>query len=208
MPPLTRMLDDPGPRRLVARVAALVRAPAAEWRIIADEPATRLSLVTGYILPLAAIGALAMFVSDVVFGEPVPLIGRVRADPAAALASALLLVAFKVIVVFGVAALVDVLAPHFGGQRDRLRALKLVAYSHTPFWLAGVTNLLPGLRPLLLLGAVYGVYLAFLGLPVLMRCAGERTLRYALVAGTCALMLFTAFVALVTLATGLGPELL
>jgi len=208
MPPLSRLLDDPGARRLVARVAALLRSPTAEWRVIAEESATPLSLVTGYVLPLVAIGALAMFVSDVAFGEPVPLIGRVRADPAVALASALLLIAFKVIAVFVVAALVDALAPHFGGQRDRLRALKLVAYSHTPFWLAGASNLLPGLRPLLLVGAVYGVYLAFVGLPVMMRCAGERTLRYALVAGTCALMLFTAFAALVTLVTGLGPEIL
>lgn len=207
MPPLSRLLDDPGARRLVARVAALLRSPAAEWRVIAAEHATALSLVAGYIVPLAAIGAVALFVSDVVFGEPVPLLGRVRADPAAALASSLLLIAFKVIVVFGVAALVDVLAPYFGGRRDRRRALQLVAYSHTPFWLAGVSNLLPGLRPLLLLGAVYGVYLAFVGLPVTMHCDRARTLRYALIAGTCALLLFTAFAALVTLATGLGPEL-
>ena len=205
--PLTSWIADAGARRLAGRVTGLLRAPAAEWRVIADEPATPLSLLIGYILPLAAIGALALFISDVVFGEPVPLLGRVRADPATALASALLLTAFKVIAVFVEAALVDVLAPSFGGQRDRLRALKLVAYSHTPFWLAGVTNLLPGLRPLLLIAAVYGVYIAFVGLPVMMRCTRERTLRYALVAGTCALMLFTAFSALVTLATGLGPEL-
>lgn len=206
--PLTRLLGDPGARRLVARAAAILRSPAAEWRAIATEPATPFSLVTGYVVPLAAIGALALFVSDVVFGEPVPLLGRVRAEPAAALASSLLLVAFDVIVVFGVAALVDALAPQFGGRRDRLRSLQLVAYSHTPFWLAGFTNLLPGLRPLLLLGAVYGVYLASVGLPILMGSDRARTLRYAVVAGTCALLLFTAFSALVTLATGLGPELL
>lgn len=205
--PFTPLAAHPGARRFAGRVAALLRAPAAEWRVIADEPASPLSLLTGYIVPLAAIGVLALFISDVAFGEPVPLLGRVRADPATALASALLLLAFKVIAVFAVAALVDVLATGFGGQRDRVRALKLVAYSHTPFWLAGVTNLLPGLRPLLLIAAVYGVYIAFLGLPVMMRCNGDRTLRYALVAGACAFMLFTAFSALVTLATGLGPEL-
>lgn len=205
--PLTRLLDDPGARRLGARVVAVLRSPASEWPVVAAEPATPLSLVTGYILPLAAIGALALFVSDVVFGEPVPLLGRVRAEPAAALASSLLLVAFEVIVVFGVAAVVDALAPQFGGQRDRLRSLQLVAYSHTPFWLAGVSNLLPGLRPLLLLGAAYGIYLAWVGLPILMRCDPDRRLRYALVAAVCALLLSTAGSALVTLATGLGPEL-
>lgn len=206
--PLTRLLGDPGTRRLLARVTALLRSPAAEWRAIAAEPATPLSLVSGYIVPLAAIGAVAMFISDVAFGEPVPLLGRVRADPATGLAAALLLLAFKVIAVFAVAALVDALAPSFGGQRDRLRALKLTTYSHTPFWLAGFTNLLPGLQPLLLLGAAYGVYLAFVGLPVMMRCDRSRTLRYAIVAATCALMFFAAFAALVTIATGWGPELL
>ncbi|MFO1414881.1 MAG: Yip1 family protein [Burkholderiales bacterium] len=206
--PFDRLVAIPAARRLAARVTALLRAPAAEWWVIARERATPRSLVTGYIVPLASIGAIALFVSDVAFGEPVPLIGRVRADPATALASVLLLLAFTVIAVLGVAALVDALAPHFGGRRDRLGALKLATYSHTPFWLAGVTNVLPGLRALLILGAVYGVYLAFTGLPVLMRCERPRTLRYALVAGACATLLFTAFSALVTLATGLGPDLL
>ena len=199
---------DGGCRRLVARVTGILRAPAAEWRRIADEPATPFSLVTGYIVPLAAIGAAALFVSDVAFGEAVPLLGRVRADPATAFASALLLLAFKVIAVFAGAAFANALAPHFGGQRDGLRALKLVAYSHTPFWIAGATNLLPGLRPLLALGAVYGVYVAFVGLPVLLRVAPERALRFALAAGACAALAYIGFAALITLTTGLGPELL
>jgi hypothetical protein len=196
------------PASIVDRVKTLLRAPAAAWPAIADAPVSPYHLVTGYVAPLAAIGAVALFIGQVAFGEPVPLLGRVRADVATGLAAALLLLAFAVIAVLAESALVNALAPHFGGQRDALRARKLVAYSHTPVWLAGIVNAFPGLWPLLPLAALDGLYLGYIGLPILMRCPPARALPYSLAVGAGALVLFVAFAALVTLATGLGPEIL
>ena len=40
------------------------------------------------------------------------------------------------------ALIIDVLAPSFGGQKDFVASLKLVAYSSTVVWLAGIFHLI------------------------------------------------------------------
>ena len=47
---------------LVARVKAILLTPRTEWPVIEGEPATVASLYTGYIIPLAAIPAVASFI--------------------------------------------------------------------------------------------------------------------------------------------------
>jgi hypothetical protein len=98
-----------------------------------------------------------------------------------------------------------VLAPTFDGQRDPLRALKLTAYSYTPAWVAGVLQLVPALGVLALLAGCYGLYLLYLGLPVLMRCPQEKSLGYTIVLILCAIVVSVAIGVLSTCAvTGLG----
>ena len=60
-------------------------------------------------------------------------------------------------------------------------------YSHTPLWLAGIFLLIPGLNFLLILG-VWGVYLLWTGLPLLMRVPRERALPHAILVTACALI--------------------
>ena len=106
---------------------------------------------------------------------------------------------------FVIAWLVDMLAPTFGGQRDPLRALKLTAYSYTPAWVAGILQLVPALGVLALLAGCYGLYLLYLGLPVLMRCPKEKSLGYAIVLVLCAIVVSVVIGMLSTCAaTGLG----
>ena len=91
--------------------------------------------------------------------------------------------------VFVIAWLVDRLAPSFGGQRDGLRALKLTAYSYTPAWVAGILQLVPALGVLALLAGCYGLYLLYVGLPVLMRCPQEKSVGYTIVLVLCAIVM-------------------
>ena len=78
-------------------------------------------------------------------------------------------------------------APRFGGRKNFGNALKLSVYSHTPLWLAGIFLLIPGLNFLLILG-VYGLYLFWIGLPLLMQVPDDKALPYAAVATGCALV--------------------
>ena len=87
----------------------------------------------------------------------------------------------------------DLLAPAFASRRGFDGAFKLAVYSYTPFWLAGIFLLAPGLRFLVLAG-FYGVYLLWTGLPLLMQTPGPKLPAYAAatVACGCALTLIIA----------------
>jgi hypothetical protein len=71
-----------------------------------------------------------------------------------------------------VALVISRLAPSFDGKTDDLRALKLVAYSYTPVWVAEIFSLVPPLRWLDFLG-LYGVYVFYVGVARLTRSREE-----------------------------------
>ena len=83
--------------------------------------------------------------------------------------------------------MIEVLAPKFGGEKSFANALKLSVYAHTPVWLAGFFLLIPGLHFLTLLG-LYGVYLLWTGLMLLMRVPSYRLLPCVLIVAACALV--------------------
>ena len=181
---------EPGaaPHELVARVKAILLSPATEWPVIADEPSSTAAIYRRYVAPLATIGVVAAIIGHTLIGYNVPLLGHIRTGIGAGVATAVLGYLLSFVGVFVIAWLVDVLAPSFGGQRDSLRALKLTAYSYTPAWIAGILQLVPALGVLALLAACYGLYLLYLGLPVLMRCPKEKSLGYTIVSVLCAIV--------------------
>jgi hypothetical protein len=89
---------------------------------------------------------------------------------------------------------IDLLAPVFGSRRSFEHAFKLVAYSYTPFWLAGIFLLTPGLRFLIVL-SVYGVYLLWKGLPRLMETRRTKVPAFTAVIVGCAAALTLIFAA-------------
>lgn len=192
---------------LASRVKGIIAHPASEWTAIASEPTTSFEVLTGYAAPLAAIGALALFVGQVAVGLAVPMIGIVRAGMLAGFVTAMLLFVLSLLVVMALGAIVNALAPRFGGQRSGARAFKLAAYSHTPLWLAGIAYALPWIGFLWILAGLYAVYVAALGLPVMMRCPTERAPAYAIVTAVCGFVLFAVAGSTIAALTGFGPDL-
>jgi hypothetical protein len=129
-----------------------------------------------------------------------PLIGRISVG--AALAHAVFSFALSFVGVFLIALIVDLLAPGFGGKRDPLAALKVTAYTFTPGWVAGIFNLIPILGVLTIVAGLYGLYLLYIGLPVLMRCPGDRAVGYTVVTVLCAIVMWIVIAALTTCAVG------
>jgi hypothetical protein len=186
---------------LVARVKNILLTPTTEWPVVAAEATSARALYLGYVAPLVAIGAIASLVGHSLIG--VPLLGRLGLG--FSLAQALVHFLLYFVVVFVTALIVDLLAPSFGGQRDSLSALKVTVYSFTPTWVAGVLNAIPLLGILVILAACYGLYLLYLGLPVLMRCPQEKSIGYTILTVICAIVMWVAIGLLTTCAvTGLG----
>ena len=82
----------------------------------------------------------------------------------------------------------DALAPKFGGQKNSLSALKLIAYASTAGMVGGVFALLPALGILTLLAALYSLYLLYLGVPTMMKVPQDKALPYTAVLVVCAVV--------------------
>lgn len=174
---------------LVTRAKNICLTPKTEWPVIASESAETGAIITGYVLPLAAIGAVAGFIGSSIIGYTLPFVGYYRAPITTGIGSAIVAIVMAVISVFLVSYIVNALAPTFGAQKDPAQALKVTVYSYTPGWLAGVLQIMPVLGVLAILASLYGVYLLYLGLPKLMKCPEDKAVGYTVVTVICAVVL-------------------
>lgn len=132
---------------MIARIKAILITPKTEWPVIARETMPTGDAFTRYVMPLAAIGPVAMLIGSPFFG-----IGFAILSYAAGLA-AVLIMSF----------VVEQLSPKFGGEQSRSSAFRLIAYSGTAGWLGGIFNLVPEIRWLSIIASLYGIYLFYLG---------------------------------------------
>ena len=189
---------------IVERVKNICLTPNTEWTVIAAEPTPPGALVTGYVVPLVAIGAVAGFVGGSVIGRTLPFLGTYRVPIAAGLAFAVFTFVMAIVGLFILSAIINALAPSFGGQKDSAQAFKVAVYSYTPAWVAGVLQILPLLGILVLLAGLYGLYLLYLGLPRLMKCPEDKALGYTAVVVVCAIVLTIVITAVGTTIVGIG----
>lgn len=171
-------LGESGRTNIVDRCKNIIAKPKEEWAIIDQESDQVERLVKSYILPLAAIPPVAGLIGSLAFGYNILGINY-RPSAGEAVATALVQYILGVAMIFVVALVIEYLAPHFGGKADRLKAVQLSAYSATASWLAGIFQLIPALAMLSTLG-LYGLYLLWTGLPILMRVPQDKLLFYFL----------------------------
>jgi len=171
----------------IERVKSILLSPRDEWPRIEAEPATVGGIVRDWLVWLAAIPAIASFVGFSLIG--IGAFGvTVRVPILAGLVNAVVGVALSVAMVWVVAKIAEALAPRFGGRADFLSAFKLIAYGVTASMVAGVAYLLPALSALALVGALWSIWLLYLGVPVLMKVPEGRTLQYTAVLVVCGLV--------------------
>lgn len=183
---------------LIQRVQDILLKPKDTWPVIAAEPATVSSIYQTWLLILAAIPPVAAFIGLSIigvggfgFGFRVPFF--------AGLVQMVLSYGLSLAVVYGLSLVVDALAPSFGGTKNPIAALKVVAYGSTAGFVGGVFSLLPMLSVLGLLAGLYSIYLIYLGLPVLMRNPPEKSAGYTavvIVVGIVAMVIVSAIAAM------------
>jgi Yip1 domain len=184
---------------IVNRAKNICLTPNTEWSVIAAEATTPATLITEYVVPLAAIGAVAGFIGGSILGMGLGAFG-VRTSLVAGLTLAVFSFVMAIVGCFIVAFVVNALAPTFGGEKNSTQALKVVVYSYTPAFIAGVLRILPIFGGLLaFLAALYGLYLLYLGLPRLMKAPQDKSIGYTIVVVVCTIVLY----AVVTVASGI-----
>jgi hypothetical protein len=174
-------MTAPGPVRtwpqLLARVRDMLFRPERTWDAVEAEPSSPGEIYRGHVMPLAALKAVCTLLGVLVFhGFQVASV-RIHQSAVGSALEAVVGFILTLALVFVVALIVEVLSPLFGGIRNRTQALKLVAYSGTPFWVAGVLALYPSLAlPAAVVGGLYSLYALNVGLPKLMKVDEDRSL--------------------------------
>ena len=113
---------------LVNRAKNLILTPKTEWAAIEPEQTPPAMLITGYLLPLAAVAAIAGFIGSSFVG----VAGLYRIPLVMGLGMALFQIVIAVVVCFVLSLIIDALATTFGGQKNSMQALKVAVYRLRP----------------------------------------------------------------------------
>lgn len=188
---------------LVQRAKDISLKPKETWLVIKNESTTIKELYTSYAALLAAIPAIATFIGFSVIG--ISTYGfHYRASLGSGIGRAIVSYVLSLVGLYVVASIIDTLAPTFGSSKNLLNAFKVVVYSCTPSWLAGILIIFPALSPIALLLSLYGLYIFYLGLPILMETPPEKSLGYFIVTIIATIVIFVVIGAISSSLFGMG----
>ena len=171
-------------KNLFPRCTGIIVSPKEEWIYIKEEKSSFLQLITGFLLPLLLLVAVAS-----VLGSYIPMFGKVLAP------EILVVSALKPVLSILLSAVISILAINamigtFGGTPDVNRASKLVMYSFVPGILV---TIIVGMAPwfyILGLFFLYSFYIFFLGTPVLLDIPAERQSNFSTLSSTTILVIY------------------
>ena len=129
------MTSPTGRTAIVSRIRNILLQPTAEWRVIEHELTSVQALFIGYAVPLAAIAPVGSVLGQQRFGVGIGAY-HFRPPILSSLIGGVVSYALSLLATFVFGLVIDGLAPSFGGQRDRLKAMKVAVYSSTASWLA------------------------------------------------------------------------
>ena len=167
---------------LVNRVQNILMKPAAEWAVIANEPASVGDIFTKYAVPLAAIPLIATILFTGALGFGASAMGGMALGLTAVAAMAAIGYIIGLVVLYLMALIVNAVSPSFNGKSDMVQATKLMAYASTPTWVVGAVSWIPIIGWLLGFAAIaYVVYLIYLGLRPVMGVPQEKVAGFTVV---------------------------
>jgi len=163
---------------IITRAKNILLTPNTEWLVINGETETPQSLLGKYVIPMALIPALALFIGYGLIGIDAVLfrISGIRWGLVMALNSFLSSIIGYYICTY----VIDALAPSFNSEKNTGKSAQLVAYSFTAAWVAGIFHIIPSLGILAILG-LYGVYLFYQGISVMKKTPDDKRIGYMIV---------------------------
>ena len=185
------MATNPTGSSLVERVKNILVQPASEWRVIEAEPTTIRGIYMSYVCILAAIPPIASLIGMLLFGYSAMALSGFM------IANVVLHYLGSLAIVYLLAMIIDALAPTFGATKDMVRAFKVAAYSMTPYWIGGILLIVPTLGMLVWLIGLYGIFIMYLGLPILMKPPEDKAMPYVAVSAVAMLVLVAVVYAII-----------
>ncbi len=191
---------------LIDRAKNILLTPKTEWDVVNGETPNTQSILTTYVIPLVAIGAIASFIGWGFIGKSYSYgFGSIKVSGVG------LGIRYAIIALVGgiggsllLAAVIDALAPTFKSEKNFGRSFQVAAYSSTAGWVGAIFNILPSLAIVGSLVGLYGLYLLYLGLPKLKKTPQEQTTGYFI--ASLVAMIVASFVIGLILAAILVPK--
>jgi hypothetical protein len=174
---------------LVERAKNILLTPAKEWQVIKGEQLTIVDIFTKYAMILAAIPAVAGFIGYSVIGISFGF-GTFRVPIGTSLVWAILQYILSLAGIFLIAFIMDALAPNFGCTKNLVAAVKIVAFSYTAAWVAGVLNIIPSLGIFVGLASIYSLYLMYMGLQIVKDVPKDKMIGYFVVTIVAAVVVY------------------
>jgi Yip1 domain len=166
---------------IIERVKNIIVTPKTEWLKIDTEEATLSSLLTGYVLPLTVIGAVAAFVGYAFIGIDTGVFGIKMKGMDWGLYTGIGKLVTGVLSFVIAAYVVDMLAPSFASEKNLNKSAQLVAYGTTPAMVGAFLGILPMLSIIGGLFGLYGIYLWYLGLGPIKKTPEDKKVVYIVV---------------------------
>ena len=189
---------------LIERAQSILLKPKETWPVIAAENTDAAAIYSRYLVFLAAIPAVCAFVGLSLIG-----VGGFGLSYRLPIVTGLLQMVISYLLslamVYVLALIVNALAPTFGGTKNQIAALKLIAYGSTAGFVGGIFSLLPMLSWLGLLAGLYSIYLIYSGIAVLMRCPADKAGAYTAVVIVCAIVAGVVLAGVSSLFVSRGP---
>jgi high-affinity Fe2+/Pb2+ permease len=157
-------------RAVLNNAIALVKDPVGYMTQNRGQTVPLNSLMINYVAILALVPLVGRIIGDLLFYGG----GGIGFSIAGAIISYIL----DIVSVFVIGIVIWKLAPSFNTSTDQTRATVLAAYVYTPVFLVGILNIVPFLGYLAVLGLLYGLYILYRGLPILLNTPADKTVIY------------------------------
>ena len=178
---------------MIQRIKDILFKPKETWLQIKAEATGIGQVFTGYAMILAALPAVCGLLGFTLVGQSFgPITGFFRIPFTAALIWAIVWYILTLVALYVEGLVINALAPSFGSKQNPVNAYKLVVYSSTPAFVAGILSIIPALGFLVMLIGLYSFYLLFIGMPVMMETPKEKHVGYFVV--TIIIMLIIYFI--------------
>jgi len=156
---------------IIDKAREIIFYPVKAWDKIRGEKDNKRLLI--YPLVLSLVQPVAIIFGYGVVGLWMGHVGYFRLSIINAFFSALVAYFLSLLGIAVMGFLIQVLANYFSAEGDIVAAMKLSIYSSTAPLLAGVFQIIPGIRILMILG-LYGAYIMHAGIPKMMKTSHEK----------------------------------
>ncbi len=166
---------------LVDRAKNILITPKTEWEVIKNEQTTTTDLFTKYAMILAIIPVIATIIGFSIIGVSFGFGVSFKWPLSSSILHGVISYVLNLGSIYVIALIVDALAPSFGSTKNLDASLKVVLYSYTASFIAGIFMLIPMLSWLAIIVSLYSFYLMYLGLKIVKDTPQDKIAGYLVV---------------------------